>query len=239
MFMKILILLQKIKKLLLDIFFPIRCLGCGEFDQWICNDCHKAFPTLTEQHCFICKENITKNGEICFNCVKESNVSLKSVFVASVYQNELLRKSIHHFKYKFIEDLAEPLALLIAQTLQNSNHPTPDVIIPVPLHKRRLRWRGFNQAKALARELDLKIPIVDDVLIRHQNTTPQVKMKNRKQRLENLNDAFSIKNPEVIKNKKVLLIDDVVTTGTTLSICAKELKKAGADEVQALVIARE
>lgn len=237
--MKTPILLQKTKKLILDTLFPIRCIGCQEYDHWICKDCHKTFPTLTEQHCFICKENITENGEICFTCSQNSEINLKSVFIASTYQNKFLQKTVHYFKYRFVEKVGEPLALLIAQTLQHSNHPTPDIIIPVPLHKKRLHWRGFNQAEVLAQELDLKIPIVTNILIRHQNTTPQVKMKNRKQRLENLNNAFTVENIEKIKGKKILLIDDIITTGATLSVCADILQKAGAKEVRALVIARE
>ncbi len=237
--MKLKYYLQKIKKIILDTLFPIRCLSCQKYNQWICHDCHKTFPILTEQHCFICKNNETENGEICLPCSQKYEADLKSVFIASTYQSQILKKAVHHFKYKFIEKLAEPLALLIAQSLQNSKHPAPDLIIPVPLHKKRLRWRGFNQSEVLAQDLDLKIPIINNSLIRKNNTTPQVKMKSRKKRLENLNDAFHIKNPEVIKGKKILLIDDIITTGTTLSICASVLKKAGAEEVRALVIARE
>ncbi|MCK4635331.1 MAG: ComF family protein [Candidatus Moranbacteria bacterium] len=237
--MKLKTLFKKTKKIFLDLFFPINCLGCGKFDQWICDDCHKTFPILTEQHCPICEKEITQNGEVCLNCQKYYKINLKGVFIISIYKDALLKKSIHHFKYKFIEKISEPLALLIAQALQNSEHPIPDLIIPVPLHKQRLRWRGFNQSESLARDLDLKIPIVTNSLIRKNNTIPQVKMKNRKQRLENLNDAFCVENPEIIKNKKILLIDDIITTGTTLSVCAKILKQVGAEEVRALVIAWE
>lgn len=237
--MKIPKIFRKTKKLILDMFFPIQCLGCKKYDHWICHDCHSTFPVLTEQHCFICKENETKNGEICPSCKPQTTTNLKSIFIASTYQNNLLKKSVHHFKYRFIEDLADPLALLIAQALQNSNYPAPDVIIPVPLHKKRLRWRGFNQAEKLAEKLDLKIPIITDSLIRSQNTTPQVKVKSREKRLQNLNNAFSVINKENIENKRILLIDDIVTTGTTLSICADELIKAGASEIRALVLARE
>lgn len=237
--MKLKALFQKTKKIFLDLFFPINCLGCQKFDQWICHDCHKTFPILTEQHCFVCKNNETQNGEMCLPCFQKYEADLKSVFIISSYKNSLLKKTVHHFKYKFIEKISEPLALLIAQSLLNSEHPIPDLIIPVPLHKQRLRWRGFNQSESLARDLDLKIPIVNNSLIRKNNTIPQVKMKNRKQRLKNLNDAFCIENPEIIKGKKILLIDDIITTGATLSICAKILKQAGAEEVRALVIARE
>jgi ComF family protein len=232
-------MLFKIKKTLLDIFFPIRCLGCGKFDDWICADCHKTLPILTEQHCPFCKKMITKNGEICFSCQKKEKPALAGVFIASTYQSELLKSAVHYYKYKFIKKLAEPLALLIAQALQNSKLPTPDLIIPVPLHQRRLRWRGFNQAEVLAQALDLEIPLSAKILKRKNYTTPQVKMKNRKQRLNNLNGAFEITNPEKIKDKNILLIDDIITTGTTLSICANILKQAGAKKVSALVIARE
>lgn len=233
--------LIKFKGKILDIFFPIRCLGCKKFDHWICNDCHSALPILSEQHCFICKKIETVNGKLCTNCLSKlkEKPALDSVFIVSTYQDKLLKKTIHKFKYNFIKDVAEPLTLLTAQSLQNSNFPIPDFIIPVPIHKKRLRWRGFNQSLILAKKLDLKIPILNNILTKKIHTKPQAKTKSRQERIKNLNDAFSIKKSEKIKGKKILLIDDIITTGTTLEQCAKLLKSAGAKKVYALVLARE
>ncbi|MEN8252481.1 MAG: ComF family protein, partial [Patescibacteria group bacterium] len=231
--------LSKIKKLLLDGLFPIRCLGCGKFDEWICNDCHSSLPILTEQHCPVCKKHETLDGKTCPECISSGKNIIDGVFVASHYNDKLLKKSIHYFKYRFVYHLSEPLSLLLAQSLQNSTLSTPDIIIPVPLHKRRLRWRGFNQAYLLAKNLDLQIPLNTDILKRIRYTAPQVKKKNRHKRQENLINAFVIEDNSQISGKNILLIDDVITTGTTLTECARVLKNAGAKTVFCLVLARE
>ena len=231
-------ILTPIKKIFLDGLFPIRCLGCGVFDHWVCPSCHTTLPIITEQNCPSCKKHTTNNGDVCFACAKK-NVNIDGVFVVSHYNDELLKKMIHYYKYRFVQDLSEPLALLIAQALQNSTLPSPDIIIPVPLHKRRLRWRNFNQVEELARALNLQIPIITDILVRMRYTKPQARAKNKKDRKNNLSNAFHILHPEKIKQKNILLIDDVMTTGTTLEECAVTLKKSGAAHVHCLVLARE
>jgi ComF family protein len=227
------------QKIILDSLFPIQCLGCGNFDDWICEDCHSTLPILTQQQCPICKKVETKNGETCPNCLKKEDNFIDGVFVASSFQDKLLKKAIHYYKYRFVYDLSKPLSLLLAQSLFNSTVPAPDIIIPVPLHKRRARWRGFNQSELLAKNLDLQIPLITDTLLRTKYTIPQVKMKNRNKRQQNLNNAFTVKNTQHINGKNVLLIDDVLTTGTTLNKCAKVLKQSGCNKVFCLVLARE
>jgi len=228
-----------VQKIILDGLFPIHCLGCGKFDEWICADCHGTLPILTEQHCPVCKKHLTQNGIVCPDCHDTTQDSFDSVFVASYYHDKLLKKAIHYYKYRFIRTLSEPLSLLLAQALQNSTLTTPDIVIPVPLHKRRYRWRGFNQANNLAKELDLQIPVITDILIRVRYTVPQVKMQNKNQRQENLSDAFVIKDSLQVMGRNILLIDDVMTTGATLAECARILKASGAKTVSCLVLARE
>ena len=228
-----------LRDIILDGFFPIQCLGCGAYDEWICAQCHTTLPILTEQICPLCKKHTTNNGELCPFCIKKKNHVFDGVFVTSYYNDPLLKKMIHYYKYRFVRDLAKPLALLIAQSLQNAKLPAPDIIIPVPLHKRRLRWRGFNQAEELACALDLQIPIFTDILERVRYTTPQVKMKKKKKRQENLSRAFFVVKKDVVAKKNILLVDDIMTTGTTLAECAQTLKKTGAKTVFCLVLARE
>lgn len=224
---------------MLDAFFPIRCLKCATYDTWLCKDCHGTLPLLTEQHCPICKKNVTENGVLCFSCASHNTKGFDGVFVVSYYHDLLLKKLIHQFKYRFILELAQPLALLMAQAITHSTMQTPDMIIPVPLHKRRLRWRGFNQALSLAHALDLHVPVVPDILIRKRYTSPQVTMRDREARYKNVEKAFLVINGSAVQNKNVLLIDDVMTTGTTLAECARTLKNAGAKTVHCLVLARE
>ncbi len=233
------LVLCTIQKTILDGLFPIRCLGCGKFDEWICTNCHSTLPILTDQHCPVCKKRITPNGVVCPQCHETTKKSFDGVFVASYYHDKLLKKAIHYYKYRFVKDLSEPLALLLAQSIQNSTLVAPDIIIPVPLHKRRYRWRGFNQTSKLAKKLDLQIPVITDILIRVRYTVPQVKMKNKNKRQENLNNAFIVKDASQVVGKNILLIDDVMTTGATLTECARVLKTAGAKTVYCLVLARE
>lgn len=228
-----------VQKTILDAFFPIRCLGCGTYDTWLCNDCHTTLPILVEQHCPLCKKHITPYGNVCFACATKSTSGLDGVFVVSHYHDPLLKKAIHHYKYRFASDIATPLALLVAQAIHHSTLPTPDMLIPVPLHKRRLRWRGFNQAEILAKALDLHIPILTDILIRRRYTAPQVSMKDQSARQKNLIQAFCVTDASCVHGKNILLIDDVMTTGTTLMECARTLKDAGAKTVHCLVLARE
>jgi ComF family protein len=123
----------------------------------------------------------------------------------------------------------------------------PDLIIPVPLHPKRLRWRGFNQAELLAKYLGenmtpgFSLPVLSDVLIRQKNTTTQMKIKNYSERQKNMEGAFGInkENNNLIRSKNILLVDDVATTGSTLFECARILKKSGAASVFGIVVARQ
>ncbi len=222
----------------LDVIFPKRCLGCKKFDTWLCDKCHARFGLVVEQRCPLCTNVITPSGITCLKCKHKSNTFIDGVFVAS-YQDIFLKKVIHAYKYRFIKELSAPLALLLAQSLQNAHLKVPDLIMPVPLHDRRMRWRGFNQSQLLAQELDLQIPLVCDNLKRLKFTAAQVKVKNRQKRLKNLEGVFGLNDSKAIAGKKILLIDDITTTSTTFNECARVLKKAGALKVTGLALARE
>ena len=133
------------------------------------------------------------------------------------------------------------------KSIKNSELPLPDIIIPVPLHSRRLRWRGFNQSELLAKHISEKItpgfpiPVVSDLLQRSRYTHPQMEIKNQSKRKKNIENAFKIPKNKLglVKSKRILLVDDITTTGATIFECAKTLKKSGAHEVFAVVIARQ
>lgn len=158
-----------------------------------------------------------------------------------------MKRLVHNFKYRFTADIAQPLAKLIIRALIKSDFPVPDFVAPVPLHPRRLRWRGFNQSLLLAEIVSeelaplLKIRILD-ILERKTHSRPQMKVKNYRERLRNVKNIFAIKpgsNLAGIKNKTVLIVDDVATTGATLEECARILKSAGVKKVFAAVVARQ
>lgn len=223
---------------LLDLFFPIYCLGCEREKIWLCENCFKKIPLNSKSECPFCQKP-SFFGRTCQKC---QNKNLNGLIIASDYQNELLKKIIFSFKYKFIKELSSYLGELLISALKN--HPLISsiesfVIIPVPLHWRRKKWRGFNQSELLAKKIEeyFSIPLFEKILIRKKHTKPQVKLKE-KERKENIKNAFTIENPCAILNKKIILIDDVSTTGATLEECSKVLKKAGAKEIWGLVLAR-
>ncbi len=234
---------EKIKDFILDTLFPVTCLSCGQEGAWICEKCLKKLPLKKEWVCPLCEKNITPGGRACFACKKR--FAIDGLLTAISYRHELVSRAIHAYKYKGIAELSVPLGKLITETFFNSNLPLPDAIVPVPLHRRRLRWRGYNQSKLLAYYVaqnltpGFAVPVLNNVLTRQKNTSPQMKIKNIARRKANARGAFFVSHPEKVKGKKILLIDDVATTGATLFECAASLKRAGAKEVFGLTIARQ
>lgn len=147
-------ILQKTKKVILDTLFPISCLSCGKTDVWLCKNCLNKISQKNNQVCPYCEKMITPNGYTCFACKKK--YSLDGLLVASSYKDRVISKAIHLYKYRFAEELSSPLGDIIIKSIKNSELPLPDIIIPVPLHPRRLRWRGFNQSELLAKHNDIK-----------------------------------------------------------------------------------
>lgn len=149
-----------------------------------------------------------------------------------------LRTAIHRFKYSNVRGLAVPLGRLAVESLLRYDLPV-DAIVPVPLHPRRLRERGYNQANLLATEIgkSRNLAVVDDVLVRVRSTMPQVGL-SAKRRRENVKDAFRCTSA-TLQGHNVLLVDDVCTTGATLEACSLALRQVGVGLVWGLVLARE
>lgn len=235
---------QKIGTGTLDALFPISCLGCGAPEKFLCENCLNLFPHWRRQRCPTCLKATTPRGEVCFACLGKN--SLDGLFAASHYRDPLISESIHIYKYRFIPALAKPLGAWLASMITETDLPLPDIFIPVPLHKRRLRFRGFNQSELLANSLsknlapELNFPVLKNCLLRQRYTKPQMKTISREERLGNLKDAFIIakENVKIIKRKNIWLVDDVATTGITLEECARVLKKSGAKNVFGIVLAR-
>jgi len=225
----------KAKNIFLDLFFPKKCLNCKQSDTYLCADCFN-------------------NIEIVDHIEHESSAYLDKIIFATSYANPLIRELIKNYKYRFAQELAEPLSQLIIKTLQkfNLNIQIKDsIIVPIPLHKYRLRRRGFNQAELIAQKIAkyFNLPINTNILERTIYTEPQANLKDDKEkRLNNIRNAFAInpKNkdlikelvPSVIEGKIIILIDDVMTTGGTLTEAGKVLKRNGAKEVWALTVAK-
>jgi len=150
-----------------------------------------------------------------------------------------MRQAIHQLKYRNVRTLAAPLAKLLKDYLVTN--PVPgEILVPVPLHQKRLRERGYNQSGLLAWELGklTNLTVIDDRLIRQRHTPPQARTSNVDERRSNVAGAFVCRDDK-LRDKQILLIDDVSTSGTTLDACAAALKAAGASSVWGLVLARE
>lgn len=234
--------LQKASSFVADIFFPQSCFGCGASFTWLCAHCQARIPTLLTQHCLQCSKNITRYGERCFEC-KETH-PLDALFTATCYQVPIIKRMIHAYKYQFVESLALPLGELLAKSVEKSALPLPHLLAPVPLHPKRLRFRGFNQSFLLAQSLSRQVSALTDItiatsLLRVRMTKPQQQTSSKEERLENSKGAFAIKDGVSFDQKIVWLIDDVATTQSTLTECARVLKEAGAKKVYAVVLAKD
>jgi ComF family protein len=235
------------KNFILDTLFPIACLGCQKEGIWLCCDCMAQIKILDFQLCPVCEKNITENGNLCPACKISRKFYLDSMVAAVSYENTISKKLIYNLKYRFISDSSHPLSELMVKALMRNDLPIPDFIVPVPLHPRRLRWRGFNQSRLLAENISknlaplLEIEVID-VLRRNKNNKAQMKIKSYSERLQNIQNIFSFDSQfsqNIVKNKKILLIDDIATTGATLQECAKILKQNGVKKVYGAVIARQ
>ncbi len=231
---------------LMDMVFPVRCIGCGAFTrrEYLCRSCRTAIPRKNGQECIGC-ERPSPHGMTCARCAKDNAVD--QLLVAADYKIPLIQNALKLMKYQFIADIAPNLSILLNRFIRSlTKHSAQDIfsdnplVVPVPLHPRRLRWRGFNQSELLATSLAQHFLLRMDasVISRVRQTTPQADIQEREQRLDNVSDVFSCAHPENIKEQTVLLIDDVCTTGATLNECARVLKANGAKKVIALVVAR-
>jgi ComF family protein len=220
----------------LDFLFPRWCVGCGREGNFICPSCHQSLPRIMPPLCPKCGRP-QSSAILCSSCIgwQAEIDGIRSPFRF----DGAIRKAIYQLKYGNLRALAELLAQWLNDYLVSN--PVPgEVLVPVPLHHKRLRERGYNQSSLLAKELGklTNLPVVDDCLIRQRYAPPQARTSTVDERWSNVANAFLCRDRR-LKNKQVLLIDDVSTSGSTLDACARALKEAGATTVWGLVLARE
>lgn len=228
--------LARLRRTALDLLFPCWCLGCGKEGSLICPACRRKLPAITSPICPRCGKP-QAGGILCPAC---SSHQYSIDGVRSPFRFEgVIRQAIHQFKYRNLRAIVEPLAELLGDYL--TTHPVPgEVLVPVPLHRKRLRERGYNQSELLARELGklVKLPVMAEGIVRRQHSPPQARATSISERRSNVNDAFSCGNRS-LQNKRIILIDDVATSGATLDACAAVLKAAAASSVWGLTLATE
>lgn len=216
--------MRTILQYILNFIFPLTCAVCGK-------------NLKADDKRRICDE--------CWNNVKYTGIPifpkpywLESIYACCSYEGAV-KKCIHLLKYNGKTYIAHLLATLLVDCADtNFTIEDIDFFVPVPLHKKRHRQRGFNQAELLLKEMNRKFnkKVVTDNLVKIKNTKSQVFLSG-KERESNILDTFHLKNPEIFPDKNILLIDDVSTTGSTLNECAKTLRKAGAKKIHGLVLA--
>lgn len=227
-----------------SLFYPptcVVCLGNAERLEYLCESCRTRAPRITAPFCVKCSEPFFGAITQTFNCANcEHRILHFDSAVAAYRSRGLVRKLVHDFKYGGQRHLRYPLAEWLGETLNDARLRGRrfDLIVPVPLHPARERERGFNQAALLAELLARRAALpLRSVLERIRYTTTQTAY-DRAERMENLHDAFRLRKNRDVRELRVLLIDDVLTTGSTLSECARVLKAAGAISVHAATAAR-
>ncbi len=225
---------------LLDAVFPPLCPVCREglIDEGLCTDCAKTVRWIRKPFCSVCGIPFSTGTDThrCAGCIKKRQ-PFEMARSAIYYQGAGLR-AIRRFKYRYDMTVVESLRRFVIHGFGLFGTDCFDLIVPVPLHPRRLRERGFNQALLIARILERHsgIRVEPRVLRRIKHTSPQVALEE-KERLANVKDAFRVEDERLVRNRRVLLVDDVMTTGATIRECARTLKMAGAT-VYALTVAR-
>lgn len=229
-----------------DVIYPPKCLGCDEIlrpqsEKYFCVPCSEKIKFISGNLCPVCGTTFPDSpaeSHLCGNCIESPPYF--SCARAAVSFETIILDTIHQFKYGNNLSVGTLLASLMADfNFQDITFSDHSLIIPVPLHSKRLRERGFNQSLILARTIGRKwqIPVDFFSLKRHRLTLTQTGL-NKTERKQNIKDAFEVRKKDNITGKNIILVDDVYTTGSTINECSKVLIKAGANKVTVLTLAR-
>lgn len=232
---------KKLINLLKDTLYPCRCPSCRRivYNEAFCDNCWKKLVFIEKPICSICGEPLdikTNQSILCGHCLNKKHYFNKAVSVF-IY-NRTIARAIYRLKFDRKIFLSKFFAKFIVKNVKEFDS---DYIVAVPIYKNRLEERGYNQSLLLVKEISkiINVPYIEDAILKIKNTLPQTKLTTNK-RKTNLKSAFKIneKYRDLIKDKNILIIDDVLTTGATVDECAKILKKNGAGRVFIGAIAR-
>lgn len=237
--------LLRLKNLVLSLVYPDFCLGCAKEGALVCEKCKSSIQIIVDDVCPCCRRK-SAGGFFCSGKCGEG-FYFDALIVALPYlRNGLMSKAIARFKYHFSEDLSGFLGEILWRKFLESRgnflkgEMQKYLIVPVPLHKNRLKYRGFNQAEMLSKALGEPKNILERAV-----ETGEQALLSRSERIENVKGAFAVREfsenyavMEMIANRTFILVDDVATTLSTLNECSKVLKAAGAAKIICLVLAR-
>ncbi|MCD5396186.1 MAG: ComF family protein [Candidatus Pacebacteria bacterium] len=234
--------LKKFFEKTISLFFPTKCINCQREGSFLCQDCLVLITLFENNFCPICNSpKISFPGEFCFSCKKL--FSLDGLLFATSYSEPIVKKAFSYFKYPpFIKNLADPLSFLIISQLKLKTNKFKNFLVSfVPITQKKRKFRGFNQSEEIAKRVSkaLGLPVFS-LLEKTKETRPQMELQ-REERRKNIEGVFSLieSRKKLVKGAKVLLIDDIFTTGATLNEAARVLKEGGAKKVFGVVIARE
>ncbi len=231
---------------ILSVVYPFHCKLCSQFIARretgpICPLCWTEIELLEPPLCSRCgcalNEVALSAGRLCPECLRHTP-PFACARSAAAYRGQL-REMVHLFKFQGRLDIGKKLASLLVSLYRRTPELAADVVLPVPLHKKRLKARGFNQSEVLARALArcCRLPLANKALARKKNTPPQSELAGRARR-KNVAKAFVAQRPFPLAGKRVLLVDDIYTTGSTVAECSRTLLAAGARQVAVLTLAR-
>jgi len=237
---------------LLDWLYPPRCRFCresilGHDDDCFCPRCRERIRLAGHPLCTQCGQPFLDTGgddHLCGKCIVRrpdfARARAWACYPTEESEDHPLRVVVQRFKYGRKVSLGKPLGRLMAAGCRECFRDCAlDVIIPVPLHPKRLRWRGFNQSVILAREVGRLwgLPMDTSILLRSRETPPQTQL-SEEERKRNVRRAFSLNPVKSVEGKTLLLVDDVYTSGATVNECSRALMRGGAREVHVLTLAR-
>lgn len=225
-------------QIILDMLYPVRCPVCTGIvtpkDRNICVSCEMKLHFISEPRCKKCSKPIEdEQAEYCSDCGRK-NYHFEYGFSVWVY-DDVIKKSVSDFKYRHKKEYSKYFVReVVSRYGSKILKINPDALVPVPIHRSKYRERGYNQADILAKGIgrELNIPVLSDLLIRNKKTLPQKQLSD-KERLQNLNEAFEFNKTYIGRRKlnKLLLVDDIYTTGSTIEACTNVLIKNGAGKV--------
>lgn len=219
---------------LLDAFYPLECVGCGNTGKVICEGCSANLSRLSPPFCRVCAA--PGAFSLCPSCAV-AIWHFDGIRAPFRYEG-VIRQAILAFKYNGIKAAAPQLGALLADYLQANPLPG-DVLAAVPMHPSRRRERGYNQAELLARQVSRRcgLPYMGDLLVRTRRVDPQAGTASAAHRVANVANSVGVGPAGAAAGTRIILIDDVATTGNTLETCAQALERAGAESVWGLTLA--
>lgn len=230
--------LRELARAALDLIYPPICCVCDHVgDDYVCRACLELVSPVPEPFCDVCGQPGVSGS--CPDCSQDRPAFLRARAVGLF--DGVLREAIHALKYDSRPNVAAPLGRLLAGYAESHPELTDvDTVVPLPIHRRRERQRGFNQSALLAGHLAaaVGVPMLTRALVRSVNTAPQVGL-DRSARRANVANAFAVAKASEIAGRRLLLIDDVMTTGATCDAASRALLSAGALSVQVLTLARQ